>query len=198
MVSIGQCMQHLRANWDFLAGWSFQYLRRQAQITRIQMIQKEVVQDFGDETNHSIPETNLMIPRVAVSDSNADDNDEDWHSVSSFIDILDSADILSFRAHSQGVVGSLIIDSRGIRFVRSLTKKELWRRTFLELAEMRKLEGSLISKVKMKTFQQLQIKFSDGDSLIVDRMKNRDDAFNAIIGFSSLKWQALQTDPSKV
>ena len=136
-----------------------------------------------------------MIPRVAISDSNADDNDEDWHSVSSFTSILDSTDISSFRAHSQGVAGSLIINSQGIRFVRSLTKRVLWRRTFLELAEMRKLEASLISKVMM--FQQLQIKFSDGDSLVVDKMKNRDDAFNAIIGFSSLQWQALQTDPSK-
>lgn len=140
----------------------------------------------------------MMIPMVAVSDTNTDDNDEDWHSATSSTSVLDASDILSFRAHLQGVVGRLIIHSGGIRFVRSLNKKELWRRTFLELAEMRKLEGSLFSKITMKTFEQLEIKSSDGDSVLLEKLNNRDEAFNAIIGFSALQWQALQTDPSKV
>lgn len=163
-------------------------------MTREQMIQKKVEQDFRDETHNS----QSMIPRVAVPDSNTNDNEEDWHSVTSSTSILDGSDIISFRGHSQGVVGRLIIHSGGIRFVRSLTKKELWTRGFLELAEMRKLEGSLISKVTMKTFEQLEFKFSDGGSLLLEKMINRDEAFNAIIGFSSLQWQALQTDPTKV
>lgn len=139
----------------------------------------------------------MMIPMVAVSDTYTDDNDEDWHSATSSTSVLDDSDILSFRAHLQGVVGRLIIHSGGIRFVRSLNKKELWRRTFLELAEMRKLEGSLFSKITMKTFEQLEIKSCDGDSVLLEKLKNRDEAFNAIIGFSALQWQALQTDPSK-
>lgn len=191
----------LRANWHSVAEWSFQYLRRQAQITREQMIQKKVLQEFQDETSCSPHEAytgqNLLVPGVTVKDSNTDDDDEDWHSASSSTSILDASDILSFRAYSQGVVGRLIIYSGGIRFVRSLTKKEVWRRTFLELAEIRKLKGSLVSKVTMKTFEQLEIKFIGGDSLLLEKMRNRDEAFNAIIGFSSLQWQALQTESFK-
>lgn len=189
--------------WDIPthAEWSFQYLRRQAQITREQMIQKKVLQEFQDETSCSPRETytsqNKLIPGVTVKDSNTVDNDEDWHSVSSSTSILDASDILSFRAYSHGVVGRLIIYSEGIRFVRSLTKKEVWKRTFLELAEIRKLEGSLVSKITMKTFEQLEIKFIGGDSLLLEKMRNRDEAFNAIIGFSSLQWQALQTESFK-
>lgn len=195
-------MWNLRANGDSVAEWSFQYLRRQAQITREQMIQKRVLRDFRDENACPPHETyngqNMAIPRVAVAEGSTDDDDEDWHSVSSSTSILEASDIFSFRAHSQGVVGRLIIHSGGIRFVRNLTKKELWKRTFLELAEMRKLEGSLVSKITMKTFEQLEIIFSDGESLILEKMKSRDEAFNVIIGFSSLRWQALQTNPFKV
>lgn len=176
-------------------------MRRQAQITREQIIQKKILREFRDETPRSPAETytrqNVVIPWVEVDDSNTDETDEDWYSVSSTTSILDATDILSFRAHSQGVVGRLIIYSGGIRFVRGLTKKELWRRMFFELDEMRKLEGSWTSKV-MKNCEQLEIKFCDGEFLVLEKMRNRDEAFNAIIGFSSLQWQALQTDPSNV
>lgn len=164
------------------------------------MIQKVVVQDIRDGTACPLNETckGRMIPRKAAVDSNTDDDDEDWHSAISSTNILNDSDIISFRAYSQGLVGRLIVHSGGIRFVQSLIKKELWKRTFLELVEMRKVEGSLVSKITMKDFEQLEFKFSDGNSLLLKIMKNRDEAFNTIIGFSSLQWQALQTDRSKV
>ncbi|MCJ1471138.1 hypothetical protein MMC07_009786 [Pseudocyphellaria aurata] len=189
--------------WDIPthAEWSFQYLRRQAQITREQMIQKVVVQDIRDGTACPFNETckGRMIPRAAVLDSNTDDDDdEDWHSAISFTNTHNDSDIISFRAYSQGLVGRLIVQSGSIRFVQSMNKKELWKRTFLELVEMSKVEESLVSRITTKKSEQLELRFNDGNLILLKKMKDRDEAFNTIIGFSSLQWQALQTDPSKV
>ena len=96
---------------------------------------------------------------------------------------------MSFRARSEGHTGRIVVYANGIRFVRSSTKQEIWRRPFLELAEMRKLEGSTTSRMTMKVLEQLELTFSDGSSTILGAMKDRNEAFNVIIGFSALQWQ---------
>lgn len=106
--------------------------------------------------------------------------------------ILESQDVISFRAQWNHHRGRLIVHSSGIRFVRSLPKKELWNRSFLDMAEMRKVQGSTMAKLAMKTLGQLEFTFMDGASLRIDAMKDRDEAFNTIIGFSGLQWQVLQ------
>lgn len=188
---------------DRVAEWSFQYLRRQAQVSREQMIMRKVEQAYAAELVNPGPAVyngHLSAPAVGLEDGADEDEqeeDDDWHSVSSSASILEESDILAFRAQCDGVPGRLIVYSSGVRFVRSLVKKEIWRHNFLELAEMRKLEGGTKSKLKLMPFEQLEFKLTDGKILHLQAVKNRDEAFNTIIGFSGLKWQALQAGPGR-
>ena len=185
------------------AEWSFQYLRRQAQIAREELIKQRVEEgNYRELADPAVDRytgriTNA-VPKIRVENSESeetntdDENDEGWYSASSTTSILEANDIRSFRAHFLGTIGRLIVFSKGIRYVRSLpSKKEMWRRDFLELAEMRKIEGSAMSKM-VSSPDQLEIKYTDGSKLQIEGMRERDEAFNTIIGFSSLQWQSLQ------
>ncbi len=203
MVSIRHRIKDHLANRDSVAEWSFRYLRRQAQISRERMIEGKAGQVFLDEIasrrdiSPSSPKPTPPQKTVSGNDDTQDDADEEWHSASSSVNILDSTDILAFRAYSQGSIGRFIIYSGGVRFVQSLTKREIWRRTFPELVEMRKPDGSSswVSKLtlsKKSIGSQLELVFTDGEVVNFKAIKDRDGAFNAIIGFSSLRWQSLQ------
>lgn len=191
--------------WDIPtdAEWSFLYLRRRAQISREHLIQGKV------DKVHSLEDANprigvyadqtIGVPKVSLdlddTDNEANETDaevedeESWHSADSSSSVLDETDILSFRARSGRTTGRLVIYTNGIRFVRSFKKKEIWRRSFLEIAEMRKIEGSAVSRVIMMALEQLELTFIDGSSVLLGAMKDRDEAVNTIIGFSALQWQ---------
>lgn len=189
--------------WDIPthAEWSFRYLRRKGQEAREQMIKEKVEQIHSRESAE--PATGKYtgrldtIPKVrieaddAVDDSPYDSDDSGFYSASSTTSILESSDVRSFSAHCEGVAGRFIVFSRGIRFVRSLKKKELWRHDFLELEEMRKVEGTRMSKI-LSSPDQMQIKCVDGSRLELEGLRERDEAFNTVIAFSSLQWQSLQ------
>ncbi len=183
------------------AEWSFQYLRRQAQISREQVIKKKVEDGHWREVANGAVDRYTghlsTVPRINVEadelvEKYGDDDDECWYSASSTDSVLEATDIRSFRAQSHGSIGRLVVFSKGIRFVRSVTKKEMWRRNYLELAEMRKVEGSTVSKLASLSPDQLEIKCTNGSKLHLEGMKERDEAFNTIIAFSSLQWQSLQ------
>lgn len=190
------------ADGAHLAEWSFQYLRRQAQITREQLIKQRVEEGhYRELANPAIDGYSgqiTTVPKIRVEngqseDEEADEDDDGWYSASSTTSVLEASDIRSFRAQYSGNLGRLIVFSKGIRFVRSLPpKKETWRCDYLELAEMRKVEGSTVSKLTSGSPDQLEIKCIDGSKLHFDGMKERDEAFNTIIAFSSLQWQNLQ------
>lgn len=188
--------------WDIPtnAEWSFTYLRRQAQITRERIIEKKVEEEhFRELAKSAVHEyTGRMTtaPGIRIEDSDSgdedDEDDEGWCSARSTTSVLGASDIRSFRCQSHKVIGRLIIYSKGIRFVRSLPKKELWRRDYLSLAEMRKAEGSTMSKLASLSPNQLEIKFIDGSKLNFEGMKERDEAFNTILAYSGMQWQSLQ------
>ena len=187
--------------WDIPtnAEWSFIYLRRQAQITRERIIEKKVEEDHSQELANPLVQYNgrmTKVPKIKIEGSDSEDEDDDdddgWYSACSTTSILEAADIRSFRCQSHKVIGRLVIFSKGVRFVRSLPKKELWRRDYLELAEMRKVEGTRISKLTSSSPDQLEIKCIDGSKVHFEGMKERDEAFNTIIAFSGLQWQSLQ------
>ncbi|KAL8693187.1 MAG: hypothetical protein Q9218_001931 [Villophora microphyllina] len=173
------------------------HLRRNGQITRENLIERAAGRIYQQETYEHVLSigTNNMhsVPGIVVNDTSASD-DEDWHSASSATSILDGSDIAAYLAISHGVVGKLIIYAAGIRFVRSIKRKELWRRSFLELAEVRKKHGSSLSKLPRVSSHSLELKFIDGSRTALEGMKERDSAFNTIIGFSGLQWQSLQTE----
>lgn len=139
----------------------------------------------------------ITVPKIQIKGEDSahdysDDEDEGWFSASSTTSVLEASDIRSFRAQSGSSIGRLIVFTKGIRYVRSLPKKELWRRDYLELAEMRKVEGSKVSRLASLSPDQLEIKCVDDTKLHLEGMKERDEAFNTIIAFSSLQWQSLQ------
>lgn len=187
--------------WDIPtdAEWSFQYLRRQAQITREQLVQKKAeeghIRELTNPNADGYTGRFIQIPKLRVGDNDseedADSDDDGWYSASSSTSVLEATDIRSFRARSAGVSGRLIIFSKGIRFVRSTKTKEMWIYDFLDLVEMRKIKGNRLSKV-FTSPDQLEIKLVDGAKLQLEGMKEREEAFNSIIAFSSLQWQSLQ------
>ena len=193
--------------WDIPtdAEWSFQYLRRRAQISREQIIKMKVdkvhkLEDANPRVGVYAGQTTVM-PRIALdmdehdNEANAThrngyaDDEESWHSAESSSSVLEDTDILSFRAQSGRSTGRLVVYANGIRFVRSFKRKELWRRSFLEIAEMRKIEGSAASRITFKSLEQLELTLTDGSTMVLGSMKDRDEAFNSIIGFSALQWQ---------
>jgi hypothetical protein len=183
------------------AEWSFQYLRRQAQTSREQVIKNKVEKIHSHELANAAAEHHTghigTIPQINVegaqsAESYSDGDDDSWYSADSTASVLEATDIRSFRAQWHGSIGRLVVFSKGIRYVRSVAKKEMWRRDYLELAEMRKLEGSTVSKLASFYPDQLEIKCIDGSELHLEGMKGRDEAFNTIIAFSSLQWQSLQ------
>ncbi|KAL8921571.1 MAG: hypothetical protein Q9172_003970 [Xanthocarpia lactea] len=171
------------------------YLRRNAQTTREKLIERAADSVYQLEkastqasSNHSLSQA---VPDITV-DAVDSTEDEDWHSATSRTSILNGSDIVAYRAYLQGVVGRLIIYSGGVRFLRSFTRKELWRRSFLELAEMRKQDGSAVSKLPTVSSQSLEIQFTDDSKVVLEGMRERDAAFSSIIGLSGLQWQSLQ------
>ncbi|KAL8830962.1 MAG: hypothetical protein Q9191_001142 [Dirinaria sp. TL-2023a] len=195
----------------FVAGaeWSFQHLRRRAQLNREQIISKSV-QDSHDRgtarpylENYAgqiaaLPKIPIEVTQPAgTEEHDGEDDGASWHSADSSYSILDSRDIVAFKARSDKTTGRFIVYTNGIRFVRSPKQKELWRRTFPELAEMRKLDRSTLARVTRKALEQLELTFTDGSSIVLEAMKDRDEAFNTIIGFSALQWQSLQYRPEE-
>ncbi|KAK5021903.1 hypothetical protein LTR16_012465, partial [Cryomyces antarcticus] len=114
-------------------------------------------------------------------DADEVDDAASWHTADSSSSILDGIDFISFRCRSGTTPGRLVVYSSGIRFVRSFPSKQLWRRSFLELVEMRKISGSAVAKLINR--ELLEFKFTDGTTASVEAMKQRDEAFNTIIGF---------------
>ena len=189
--------------WDIPtnAEWSFQYLRRQAQITREELIKQKV------EEGHSRELANLAIdsytgkmksiPKIHIDGDISGDSledssgDEDWQSTTSTTSVLEASDIRSFRARYCSNIGRFIVFSNGVRFVKSIKKAETWRVLFVELTEMRKIEGNRLSKL-VSSPDQLEIKCMDGRTIRFEGMRKRDEAFNTIIAFSGLQWQSLQ------
>ncbi|KAI9807174.1 MAG: hypothetical protein M1825_005892 [Sarcosagium campestre] len=201
--------------WDIPthAEWAFQYLRREAQAEREIMIERKVEEHLSRPPAGSILDSyagSMSVPGDDLHDKPTTDfagevdaeSGEDWKSVDSLHSILDQSDVVALRCDCNGTLGRLHVCSSGVYFVRSVGKTELWRRSFLELTEMNKiqadiegwqLDGSALSK--MASLQKLELHFIDGRAVTLSKMKDRDAAFNTIIAFSALQWQSLQTLP---
>lgn len=189
--------------WDIPthAEWSFRYLRRYAQETREKIINHKIEQQFQDEDSSRNPTvapqshaTPMLVEASSVGGPYAtgeSDDSADYETADETFHVAEEVDFLSFRCRWHGQVGQLAIYTGGIRFIRSFPKKELWRRRYAELVELRKLSTS--AKLKLgKTDKLLEFAFTDGTIDQVEAMRARDEAFNTIVGFSGLRWQVLQ------
>ncbi|KAI9834551.1 MAG: hypothetical protein M1819_002927 [Sarea resinae] len=191
------------------AEWAFHYLREQAQINREKLLEQKV--EDGSIDGGATPITPVYIGDYSLDrykkdeseledgngHQNGDDSDDEadspvWHETSPS-KLLEGDDIVSFRCQWSGNPGRLIVFPTGIRFMRHLVRKELWRRPFQELVEMKKPPTSSIAK--LVSLGRLAFTFTDDTSITIDAVKDRDAAFNAIIAYSGMQWQTLQTAP---
>ena len=190
--------------WDIPtnAEWSFAYLRRQAQITRERINEKKVEKGHFRELANPAADVYRgsirTVPKIMVRADDSEDEEntngdkDGWYSACSTTSSVEASDIRSFRCQAQKVGGRLVIYSNGIRFVRSLSKKELWKRDYLDLAEVIKAEGSTMSSLASLSRNQLEIICVDGSKFRLKGIEGRDELFNCIIAYSGMKWQSLQ------
>ncbi|KAG9966189.1 hypothetical protein KCU61_g959, partial [Aureobasidium melanogenum] len=185
------------------ADWSMKYLREKAQETRAGLIEKRVQEEWDKDLSQQrggLAAGSLDIPTVTKTkwpgdDSSSDSEDDDaasFHTTDSSTSILGGLDILSFRCSMHGIPGRLIIFSDGLRYQRTSpvasARKEVWRRLWPELVEMEKIDIKTAGLVKTNG---IRLAFADGVEVKLEHVRQRDKAFNCIIGFSGLQFQIV-------
>ena len=179
------------------AEWSFQYLRRQAQEIREDLIKHRVGEKQRREENSPNLERyagNITtIPSIQFTDDEASSTDdmEDWQSVSSSMSVLDDDDLRSFRGFYGSAPGRLLVFTNGLRFLDGVTKVERWRLLFNEIFTIRKKENKVASRLFLPP-GALEVQTIEEKKFRIDGMQDRDDAFNTIIALSGRRWQSLQ------
>lgn len=199
--------------WDIPthSEWAFRYLRREAQNTRTALIEHRVTKKYlAEEINPAGPAYggNMELPTItrttslgkkAVTECDSDDSDDSANSATSYKTAYSSAsalgdqEILSFRCRWRSYLGRLTLHGSGFRFFSSLpTRGEQWSRSYLELVELRK-QSSKSRIGRAATIEVLQFHWTDGTVDEVSETRGcRDEIFNCVLGFSGLRWQALQ------
>lgn len=123
-------------------------------------------------------------------------------------------EVLNLTCTYLGTPGKFIILTSGLRFepLSKLSKHEALSKSYSELVEMTKrtTTSSILSPLaKALDLDKLELKFIKKEggehpnikgrerprAVLLENMKERDKAFNAIIGFSGLRWQNLQKEP---
>ncbi|THZ23168.1 hypothetical protein D6C91_03763 [Aureobasidium pullulans] len=188
------------------AEWSMMYLREKAQETRSELIGKKVQEEWDRDLGHSsrsVVAGSPDLPQVTrttslevdgqLSDSDDDDDAASFYTMDSATSILGSLDILSFRCSMHNMPGRLIIYSDGLRFQRTFPiasmRKEVWNRLWSELVEIEKMDYKTAGLIKS---DGLHLGFTDGKEVKLEHVRQRDKAFNCVIGFSGLRFQVVQ------
>lgn len=125
-------------------------------------------------------------------------------------------DILSFGCTCHNIPGRFILSTASIRFtpLTSVTSHRSFHRPYSDLVEMskRQTHSSILSPlVKVtRSMDKLELMFrgkgegasmpemgerEDAEVVLLENMIGRDRAFNAVVGFSGMKWQHLQKRP---
>lgn len=174
------------------AEWSFQYLQERSATARQAMLTKDTEEKDSSKPRHGA--------HIHLNDDT--DSDESFISTRScFMD--ETKDVMSFSCTYQASPGHLIISTTSLKFlslVGKLITKESFDKAFSELEEMDKrtpTSSALGPIAKITTrMDRLELKFQgEEEGRVLENMRDRDKAFNAIIGFSGLRWQCLQKRP---
>ncbi|KAI9658559.1 MAG: hypothetical protein M1821_002119 [Bathelium mastoideum] len=193
--------------WDIPthAEWAFRHLRREAQKTRAAMIEHCVTKKYMAEEINPVEWAygrNLELSAdtrtttkydEAATGYASDDSLTSYKTAASSSNAPGANILLSFRCCWRGWLGRLVLHSTGLEFSYYLAPRSgRWSRSYLEMVEMRKRStDSHIARIA--TVETLQLFWTDGtmDEITETRGK-RDEIFNCILGFSGLRWQALQ------
>jgi hypothetical protein len=100
----------------------------------------------ADQSNYRVPKAIRSKP-----DESDDSNDNSWISASSSMNLFDRIDFICFRCRWHRVVGQFAVFADGIRIIRSFPKKEMWRRSFGEPVEIRKITSPKLANIEGKT-----------------------------------------------
>ena len=180
------------------ADWSMSYLREKAQKTRAELIEKRVQEEWNNDlsSNEAMRVDSVdaagsvtKSPWSAINSSMLDSEDDDaasFHSTESSASVLGGLDILSFRCAMHNMPGRLIIFSDGLRFQRS--SSEVWRRLWSEIVEIEKINLKTAGLIKS---DGIRLAFTDGEEVKLEHVRQREKAFNCILGFSGLRFQIV-------
>ena len=187
------------------AEWAFRYLRSEAQNARAAIIEHRVTEKYLAEEIHPAAPAyggDLELPNItrtisgeekAAMEYDSDDSATSYRTTTSSASAIGSQELLSFRCRWRSYIGRLILSGSGLKFVSALpSRSEQWSRSYLELVEMRKRSSE--SRVgRAATIEVLQFHWIDGTTdEVLGTRGCRDEMFNCVLGFSGLKWQALQ------
>jgi len=191
--------------WDIPthAEWSVRYLQAHATAAKKAIEVRKLAGDEHEGTPDS-KEEHGEAPHIFLNDkTDSDDSIESFVSADSY-HTTDPTDIISFRCLYTIYPGRLILSTTGIRFRSSFSKlsnsEVKFDFQYVQLREMSKSQAKkgLLSPVAKYTsgLDKLELIFNDehGEQIVLlENMRGRDRAFNAILGFSGLEWQNLQT-----
>ncbi|MCJ1285422.1 hypothetical protein MMC26_004762 [Xylographa opegraphella] len=188
--------------WDVPtnAEWSFAYLRRQAQVVREKLIARQVETDFLDEDAHPplAAYSGHLTTTTADSDSDSDTSPSPpFHTPPSTSSPPSLPPILSFPASHASHPGHLILSPSALTFRPThptIHAAAAFTIPYASLAEMRKRAASASRLAALVTpHERLELRGGEGGVYVL-RMgrEERDEAFNAVVGVSGLRWQSLQ------
>ncbi|KAL9094415.1 MAG: hypothetical protein Q9165_003265 [Trypethelium subeluteriae] len=193
--------------WDIPthAEWAFRYLRSEAQNARAAIIGHRVTEKhLAERINPAGPEYDgsMELPVITKTTStgekvatgyDSDDSAASYETASSSTSAIGGEGILSFRCRWHTKLGRLVLFGSGLRFSSSFPSHgERWSRSYMELVEIQK-QSPETRIGRAATLEVLQLHWTDGT--ITELMASRgcrDEMFNCVLGFSGLKWQALQ------
>ena len=197
--------------WDVPthAEWCFQYLQQRASVA------KDAILLAAENDNHYIRTDTAEIPIASDDTNDSDSSDADsFVSADSYI-LGQERDILSFGCTYLHTPGRLVLSTTALRFEPSMGKflsQVEFNKPYIELAEMskRQTHASVLKPLAKVTMglDKLELLFrgeggggadvhdtgldENAEPVVLENMRRRDKAFNAIIGFSGLRWQNLQ------
>ncbi|EPS40249.1 hypothetical protein H072_5951 [Dactylellina haptotyla CBS 200.50] len=93
-----------------------------------------------------------------------------------------------FRCIYRETPGKLFISNHGLLLETEIQKKIMTELVWRDIRSIHKKEGLNIGKIGK--VHALEVVLIAGDVVVFDALARRDKAFNRIIGFSSLRWQA--------
>ena len=187
------------------AEWAFRQLRSEAQNTRAAIIGHRVTEKYlAEEINPTVVDYggNLELStetQTTVTDDKTDtgydseDSSASYETACSSASALGDKELFHFRCRWRSCVGRLILLSSGLKFKSSFpTRRTQWSRSYLDLVEIRKQSPE--SRIQqLATMEVVQFLWTDGTiDEVLETRGRRDEIFNCVLGFSGLKWQALQ------
>jgi hypothetical protein len=185
------------------AEWCIQYLQERATLAKQAIIAHNI------DDNHYV-RTGEHTPHIFLNDDTESDSDLSFHSTKTDPTDDIESDILSFGCTYFHIPGRFIISTHGIRFTSQVGRVlpyESLHKPFSELVEMskRQTKSSILSPLAKVTtgMDKLELRFRgredgmDAEVVVLENMRGRDKAFNALLGFSGVRWQHLQKRPEK-